>query len=262
MQTRTIGRRRAVIVALGIAICVLPLVGLLHRQRLAFRRKGFRLIWAVSMTRDFEAAKKLIEEDPGLVIARDHREGFEGWTPLHWAAWTCQERCASFLISSGAPVGIMSDAGITPVDFAQYYPNSAIPRLLLDNGAEADPFVYSSLGMVGRVREALIADPELTNKYSETGDTLLLRACATDRLAMVKCLVSSGADVGLASKENRYTSLHRAAMHGNGELVRLLLEEGAGVNARCAEGYTALYYAKGNVHEGAAIVLRENGGTE
>jgi ankyrin repeat protein len=55
-------------------------------------------------------------------------------------------------------------------------------------------------------------------------------------------------------------ALHCAALDGNVELVRLLLEHGAPVNMRGGYGETAVDQAEMNRHEQVADFLRKHGG--
>lgn len=60
----------------------------------------------------------------------------------------------------------------------------------------------------------------------------------------VRSLISSGTDINAKDAEGR-TALMYAARNGQGEVVRILIEAGADVNARDNEGMTAVMYAAG-----------------
>jgi hypothetical protein len=66
---------------------------------------------------------------------------------------------------------------------------------------------------------------------------------------IVKMLVAAGADVNAASRKDRdfgkgWTLLMQAALHRNAELVQLLLDKGADVNAKTKSAFTAISAAK------------------
>jgi ankyrin repeat protein len=56
-------------------------------------------------------------------------------------------------------------------------------------------------------------------------------------------------------------ALHRAAIHGSPEAVKLLIRHRAEVDARDSGGFTALHYAARNRHEALVRLLIQNGAT-
>jgi ankyrin repeat protein len=67
--------------------------------------------------------------------------------------------------------------------------------------------------------------------------------------------VEQGADVE-ARGEDGWTALHRAARYGHEAVVRLLVEQGADVEAWDRDGWTALYHAVENGHEAVVRLLQ------
>ena len=61
------------------------------------------------------------------------------------------------------------------------------------------------------------------------------------------------------ASQGKVTPLHTAARHGHRTCARALLRAGASVNARTANGYTALGLAASNGHVGLLELLREEG---
>ena len=86
-------------------------------------------------------------------------------------------------------------------------------------------------------------------------------------LAVVKYLVSQGADVNVKNKWGK-TPLYEAALNGNIEIVKFLVAEGADVNAKDSNGITSLQMAartnvdvvKFLVSEGADIHIQNEAG--
>ena len=80
-----------------------------------------------------------------------------------------------------------------------------------------------------RVAKALTNNPQLVNAQNEDGDTALNVAIkAGDSNLSIELL--KGADVNIANKDE-VTALHLAVKTGDDELVRLLLENGAKIDA-------------------------------
>ncbi|OLE54691.1 MAG: hypothetical protein AUG51_06980 [Acidobacteria bacterium 13_1_20CM_3_53_8] len=68
----------------------------------------------------------------------------------------------------------------------------------------------------------------------------LIKAASENDLAAVKKLIEEGADVSKRDDETETTALDEAVMHGNRDMVRVLLGAGADVNARTKRKQTAL----------------------
>jgi hypothetical protein len=79
------------------------------------------------------------------------------------------------------------------------------------------------------------------NVRDERGRTPLHMACAGGSVEHTRLLLEEGADVNAATNNTGYTPLHMACDHA--ACVRLLLEAGADANARDVSGRTPLHYA-------------------
>ena len=75
---------------------------------------------------------------------------------------------------------------------------------------------------------------------------------------VVKVLIQEGADVN-AVDEDKMTTLHVVAQYGHIDIVKLLIQNGADVNAVSKDGRTALHEAAWSGHVDVAKVLLENG---
>ncbi len=92
------------------------------------------------------------------------------------------------------------------------------------------------------VRELLAADPELARTWREHEIATPLHNCL-ERPQIAAILIEAGAEVNMIdSDERRLTPLHRFARAGDLELVELLIQHGADVNARSHIG-TPLHLA-------------------
>ena len=106
-----------------------------------------------------------------------------------------------------------------------------------------------SLGFaVGRKKhmtcvKALLAMGARVNGTDEQRMTPLGHACREGDLAMVRFLLSVGADINQPATRRGWPPLVTAAANGNADVIRALLEVGADAKGRCYEGWAALHHA-------------------
>ena len=77
----------------------------------------------------------------------------------------------------------------------------------------------------------------------EFNDKSFFAAVASNDTAAVNGFLAAGTDPNVRSENNNETALIYAASHGQPELVDVLLQNGADVNAKDLQGYTALLRA-------------------
>lgn len=75
------------------------------------------------------------------------------------------------------------------------------------------------------------------------GYTALHYAARNGHYEVCKVLLENGADVNALTRSGHATALHRAATQDHSEIVKLLLNKGADPNIGDADGYTALHRA-------------------
>jgi ankyrin repeat protein len=162
-----------------------------------------------------------------------HARGPNQATPLHFAA---NEQVARTLLEAGADLAARDRHGNTPVRWLAWYPErrSTARFLLAKSGEPPDVFVASALGAADTVRELVGRNREL------------LEAKTTPYDAVAR--LSRGA-----------TPLHVAAMHGQIEVMTVLLDRGAAIDGLCVDGTTPLHQAAGAGHLAAVELLLARG---
>lgn len=135
-------------------------------------------------------------------------------------------------------------AGVSALMHAFYRHQSQIADLLLSASRDLDIFEATAAGRADKVSEILQNDPAATKSWSADGFTVLHFAAFFARADIARNLIRHGADVAaVATNPMKVTPLHSAAAAHSGEIVRILVENGAPANARQEGGWTALHEA-------------------
>jgi 26S proteasome non-ATPase regulatory subunit 10 len=110
----------------------------------------------------------------------------------------------------------------------------------------------SRVGDLHKGREILQKDSDIANRLNQRigffGDTPLHHAASAGHVDILQLLLNHGASVNAVNNDGR-TPLHYAASWGHVDILQLLLSHGASVNAVDKEGGTPLHDAA-CAHEG------------
>ena len=162
--------------------------------------------------------------------------GPDGETPLHAAARRWDVPMADLLVQHGAdPMRRRSD-GYTSHTLAELNGNHDVAMRLLAYGAKAelstlDRFAAACARADRTAADAMLAvRPGLRTDLRPEHHLMTHRPAEAGRADVLETMLSCGFDPNATDKD-KVTPLHRAAMAGHPEAVRVLLKFGAGVNA-------------------------------
>ncbi len=153
---------------------------------------------------DREAVLERIQDGEDVNAAQP-----DGTRPIHWAVYRVDHELVEALIVRDADPNVRNEFGSTPIALAAELGDRLLVEMLLDAGAEPE----------GR-------NPD--------GQTALMLAIKTGEMAVVSMLIEAGADVNASERFRNQTPLMwaAAAFENAGEMVRMLLAEGADVTPR------------------------------
>ncbi|MEM0995907.1 MAG: ankyrin repeat domain-containing protein [Bacteroidota bacterium] len=193
----------------------------------------------------------------------------DGMTALMFAAADAQNDPAQVLIEKGAERETRNEAGKTALMLAAENGNHEIMGLLLEAGAKPVFTLESELetreqGDISQNRNADLLNAILNHQTAQAIQALdqgadpdarskrripaIILSASRKQVEIVQALIDRGADVNSRATDPskgiaQITPLHVAAANGNSDILRLLLTNGAMVNAKEKTGLTPLMSA-------------------
>jgi ankyrin repeat protein len=190
-------------------------------------------LFAAAAIGDAQRVATFVRSDPALVRERT----FDGKTPLHFCRGV---EVAQVLLTAGADIDALDDSGQTPLQWISATGrHKSVCRYLIAQGAKAeasDIFWACSYGDVPVILRFLEGDASLVHARrpvgpgihtSWVGRTPLHDAAVRGEAEIGRLLIERSADVNARGGTPDATPLHVAAVCGHRELVDLLLEANA-----------------------------------
>ncbi len=178
------------------------------------------------------------------------RSSTKGNTPLLEAAHDGSTRAVELLLNSGADINARNDKGETALHLATFllnlqdratwgtsrYPRLELIKLLLSRGADFTIVDHDGQSLLQKVVQGF--DPP--DRPTDPRDLAAPRASLRGDIDAIELLISLGANVGVRDYQGE-TVLHRAAHEWNPEMIQMLLNAGADVEAEKNDGSTPLF---------------------
>lgn len=183
------------------------------------------LVYSMFWTTNPAGPRWLIEHGADTNLAW----GPDGEGPLHVAARRWNLEMVDLLVSHGADLFKTRADGRTPHTLAELYGNHEIAQWLLRHGARDElSRVERFIGACTRGdREAAMS---LRTELHSEHHLMLQRFAESGDASVLETMLACGFDPHARDKDG-VTALHRAAMAGQAEAVRVLLAHGAPVDA-------------------------------
>jgi len=200
-----------------------------------------QIIFSHILSGDTEAIRKLLDDDAGLVHARHADPELHHWTTLQFAAAKGQLPACKLLVERGAEVYTNPMNTYPPViqaawnrhqDIVDYFLHEIPEKANGTNKLGVTINLAARQGWIDLVRKHIAADPLSVHQRGWIGDTPLHWPAHNGYVEIVELLLDAGAVVD-ADEINCYGGkpLHWASEHES-RTVEVLLRRGADVNSR------------------------------
>jgi ankyrin repeat protein len=151
-------------------------------------------------------------------------------------------------------------AGVSLLMHSLYRGRRDLAKLIASKKEALDIFEAAALGRLDRLKQCLPDAASAVNSRSKDGFTALHFACFFGQPDALRLLIENGAAVdAVAANPTQVMPLHSAASSRNLEADRLLLEHGAPVNARQQAGWVPIHAAAQNGDRPMVELLLQHG---
>jgi ankyrin repeat protein len=186
-----------------------------------------------------------------------------GYSVLQGAVIYADEQTICTLIEAGAEVNYSGPRGTTALMGAASRSRAGVIEALIDAGANIhakDDMTYTALHFAlfyagEETVQTLLRLGADANLPAIDGITPLMMAARTGNPDMIRLLIDAGAELEAGTSSGGYTALMYAASYGTPANVAAFLDAGADVTATTDEGYTALDMAKHRRDQAASLIV-------
>lgn len=190
----------------------------------------------------------------GLLLGRGadiNAIDYNGMTPLMFAVSYGKGDVANYLLDSGADVNVVSSYTMTALHFAINGGQENLVAGILKRGADPNakngngnsPLFLALYNARYSIAELLLDAGASVEDTTADGISLLYYAAAFRDTGIARKMLARGKINPTETNGLGMTLLHYAAARGLGDLVNLLVDKGANLEAECVNGRTALYFA-------------------
>ena len=150
--------------------------------------------------------------------------------------------------------------GVSYVLLAMYHRRPEIARLLAEKRPDLDLYEACALGSAERVRHLIAEDPASVNTFSPDGFAPVALAAFFGHPDVVRLLVDAGADVNAQARNAmKVAAIHAAVAARDVRSVEILLRSGADPNLQQQQGVTPLQVAEANNDAPILALLKAHG---
>ncbi|GLH09963.1 Poly [ADP-ribose] polymerase tankyrase [Gryllus bimaculatus] len=174
----------------------------------------------------------------------------DGVTPLHIAAKRANLKIFGMLLSRGADPNLTDSNNLNCLHYAALGGNEAIVKKLLRVSAQGDLeknlkmcVIISAICGHVLVLKALLEGGAVVDPKNPSDCQLLNLANTSKNPEMTRTLLEMGLNPNLSHSSSELPALHLAIIDGAVEIVAVLLENGADVNATLSNGTSPLHTA-------------------
>ena len=198
-------------------------------------------------------------------------------TPLHLAAMLGNIEIAKILLQNSANINAKGEYGRSPLIAAIKDDKIEMAKFLIENNADLEartieqktPLMACAIKNLLELGHHLIKYKANLESSCEDGAKALHYAIACNQKQFVILLLENGAKIDSRITSRNETALHVAVDHRNLDICKVLVYQGANVNARNKNQFTPLHTAieglasicpeKEKLHEKIASLLISNG---
>lgn len=199
--------------------------------------------------------------------ARVNSQDEQNLTPLHVAANLGHKEIVEFLLKHNADINARDKKDQTPLHLAAENNHLEVIRLLGRHSADMNArnkinltplHIALATGPKHTIRALLECKADVNVEYSDNKHTLLQLAVYRRDKEIVELLLEHGAHVDAQNSE-KSTALHIAVNNGLSDIAQVIIKHGANVNMPNDQMLTPLHLAVLRCHKDIVEVLMKNG---